>query len=59
MSDKYSRPIATRLLLVALFALGLIYAVSHIPKPGDSHEHHDVHGDEMHVEDAHEQGSGH
>lgn len=59
MSDKYSRPIATRLLLVALFAIGLIYGVSHISKPGHSHEHHDGHGDEMHAEDEHEHGSGH
>ena len=50
MSDKYSRPISTRLLLVALFALGLLYGVSQIPKSGHSHDHWhgDGHGTEMH-----------
>ena len=60
MSDKYSRPISTRLLLVSLFALGLIYGVSQIPKSGHSHEHgHDTgHGEEMH-DAGHEHSDDH
>lgn len=55
MSDKYSRPISTRLLLVALFSLGLIYGVSHIPTLGQedhAHEHQDAHGEEMNSDDS-------
>ena len=49
MADKYSNPISTRLLLVAVFSLAFFYWASrwsHIP-----HEHHHGHDTEMHGDD--------
>lgn len=63
MSDKYSRPISTRLVLVALFSLGLFYGVSQIPKSCQCHEqgHGDGHGaaSDNHGQDENHHGDGH